>query len=166
MAKRQSNRPEVKIRELPPRVIDKKDEVRILCPFCDPPHPISIGKPSPCGTQLKLTAVQALIPARTVHKYDLKCAKCHQGGGEMIQFHQGYVHLHECSPGTKLMTEAPAFSKAAKYIYKLPERLRTPIERYTGSARMVREVDPQGNDTGVVLGYFFYKNGGSHAADR
>lgn len=91
----------------------------------------------------------------------------------MIQFHQGHIHLHECTPGVKLMTEPPAYSQAAAWLYKLPERLRAPIERYTGRAEMVREVDPLGNDTGKVLGYFFYKvptrdkpQGGSHAADR
>jgi len=157
----------VTVRELLPRIIEKKDEVQILCPFCEPPHPIAVGKPSACGTQLKVTAVQSVFPARTVHKYDLKCIKCHQGGGQMIQFNQGYVHLHECSPGTKLLTEAPQFSRLARTVFHLPTPIRNLFEKQLGKAKEIKEVDPKGVDTGVVLGYFFYRpeNGGSHAAD-
>lgn len=169
MAKRNSNRPAVTVRELPPRVIEKKDEVQILCPFCEPPHPIAVGRPAACGTTLKVTAVQAVIPARTVNKHNLVCIKCHKSGGQMIQFNQGYIHLHECTPGTKLLTEAPQFSKLARTIFHLPAPLRGVLEKRLGKAKEIKEVDPQGNDTGKVLGYFFYRpttNGGSHAADR
>ena len=165
--KHKSNRPDIKIRELPPRTTEKNGEVQILCPFCEPPHPIAVGREAACGTLLKVTAVQVLIPSRTVNRDKLICVKCHKGGGEMVKYHQGYVHLHECTPHTKLMTEPPPFSRLAGVLYGLPSPIRNPVEKYLGkwigTAKQVKEVDPSGNDTGKVLGYFFYKPGGSNA---
>lgn len=150
-------KPDVTVRRLPPRTVEKKDEVQILCPFCIPPHPIAVGRESPCGTLLEVMAVQTIIPSRTVNKHKLICLKCRKSGGQMVKYHQGYVHLHECTPNTKLITEPPKFSKLAGLVFKLPPFLRGPLEGRLGLARQVKEVDPQGNDTGQVLGYFFYK---------
>jgi len=145
------------VRQLPPRTVEKKDEVQILCPFCIPSHPIAVGRESPCGTVLQVVAVQTIIPSRTVTKHKLVCVKCKKSGGQMVKYHQGYVHLHECTPNTKLITEPPEFSKLAGFVYGLPERLRGRLEKRMGLAKQVKEVDPQGNDTGKVLGYFFYR---------
>lgn len=152
-------KPDVKTRELPPRLVEKKGEVQILCPFCEPPHPIAVGRDAACGTSVRVTAVQVIVPTRTVNRMGLKCLKCKQGGGEMVQYHGGYVHLHECTPGMKLMTEPPEFSRFAAWVYGLPEFARGPLEKRLGKAKQVREVNPQGADTGKVLGYFFYKAG-------
>lgn len=65
------------------------------------------------------------------------------------------------------MTEVPEFSRWAERVFHLPLPMRNVVERYTGAAKQVKEVDPHGQDTGKVLGYFFYKrtNGGSNAAN-
>ena len=55
--KQVNSRPEVRVRELPPKFDQNGKDAVILCPFCGIPHPISIGKDSPCGTNLRLTAV-------------------------------------------------------------------------------------------------------------
>lgn len=144
------------MRELPPRTTETKDTVQILCPFCEPPHPIAVGREAACGTSLKVTAVQVVIPSRTVTKRNLVCVKCHKGGGQMVRFHNGYVHLHECTPHTKLITEPPVFSKLAGLVFRMPPLLRAPLERRLGLARQIKEVDPAGQDTGRTLGYFFY----------
>lgn len=151
-------KPETKLREAPPRVKELAGEMKLLCPFCPIPHPIAIGKQSPCGTQVKVTAVQIIVPARTVHKYDLKCIKCGKGGGEMTPFNNGYVHLQDCMPGTQLMADPPAqYSRLARFVYGLPEWIRKMVEARTGAVKRVDEIDPQGAETGKTLGYIFYK---------
>ena len=161
MAKRSAGyKPAVKTRESEPRVNEIKGEVTLLCPFCEPPHPIAVGQDSACGTALLVKAVQVIYPTRTVNERGMICVKCKKGGGEMVKFNLGYVHLHECSPGTRLMAEAPKFSRFARTVYGMPAWMRSPIEKRMGRARQVKEVDPQGVDTGNVLGYFFYKTQG------
>lgn len=158
MAKTKSSyKPEVKVREATPRVKEDVNAPALLCPFCEIPHPISIGQDAICGTTLRVTAVQTIYPARTVHKHSLLCIKCGKGDGEMIRFNQGYIHLKECAPNTKLMAEVPPFSKYAEWVYQLPPALRKPIEKRWGYAKQVKELDPHGADTGKVLGYFFFK---------
>lgn len=161
MAKHRTRvRPEVSVREAPPKVKEAAGNVMILCPFCEVPHPVAVGKPAACGTELRVTAVQTVIPVRTVRKHKLKCIKCNGEGGEMVPFNQGYIHLIDCAPGTKLLAEPPkSYSPAASLIYRLPAWLRKPIERRTGLARKVEEIDPQGQPTGRTLGYVFHRGG-------
>lgn len=151
-------KPEITSRELPPKIETSKKEAVILCPFCAVPHPISVGSSSPCGTTLRVTAVQTVVPARTVKKRKLKCIKCHQTGGEMVVFNNGYVHLIDCAPGTRLLAAPPKFSRIARMVFLLPDWLRKPVERLSGNAQVAKEVDPDGRDTGKTLGYFFYKS--------
>lgn len=152
------HRPDVKLREAPPKVKEDGTNVLIMCPFCDVPHPVSVGKQAACGTELRVTAVQTVIPARTVNKHKLVCFKCNQGGGEMVPFNQGFIHLIDCAPGTKLLAEPPTnFSRWASWVYNLPLNVRKKIEARTGVARKVEEIDPQGKPTGRTLGYLFYK---------
>lgn len=150
-------KPETTFRELPPKIDTTKKDVVIQCPFCKVPHPISIGQQSPCGTTLRVTAVQTLLPARTVKKHGLRCIKCHEGGGEMVPFNNGYVHVADCLPGTKLLAVPPKFSSLARLVFLMPKGIRAHVERLSGRAQVAREVDPDGNDTGRTLGYFFYK---------
>lgn len=153
-----SYKPETRIREATPRVKENGHEALILCPFCKVPHPIAVGKPSACGTELRVTAVQTVFPARTVHKRKLVCFKCGKGGGEMVQFNQGFIHLHECMPGTQVLAEPPKnFSPLAGLIYQLPAGLRKVIEKRTGAVKRVDEIDLHGKPTGKTLGYIFYK---------
>jgi hypothetical protein len=156
--KKQVNiRPETTIRELPPRLDQSGKDVALLCPFCTVPHPISVGRDTSCGTTLRVTAVQTILPARTVRKHELICVKCHKSGGEMIRFNNAYVHLIDCTPGTKLVAVPPKFSRAAQFVHSLPLPLRRVVERRVGFAKSVEEVDPEGKETGRTLGYFFYK---------
>jgi hypothetical protein len=151
-----SSKPEVQIRELPPKVNMLKEGAQILCPFCDPPHPIMVGQDSACGTTMKVSAVQTIYPARTTKKHNLICIKCSKGGGEMVKFNNSFVHAADCAPGTKLITVPPEFSRLAKFIYHLPKWIRTQIEKVTGFAKEVKEVSAEGKETGKILGYFFY----------
>lgn len=146
----------MQVRELPPKVNMVEHGVQILCPFCDPPHPIMVGQDSACGTTMKVTAVQTIYPARTTKKHNLVCIKCGKGNGEMVKFNKTFVHAFDCTPGTKLITVPPEFSKLAKFIFQLPAWLRKQVEKITGFAKEVKEVDAQGTDTGKILGYFFY----------
>lgn len=144
-------------REAGPSMTMTKDGARILCPFCKPPHVIFPGQPTPCGTTLKLTAIQDILPSRIVRMQHILCLKCHQGGGEMVQYMNGFVHLIDCDPKTRLLPEIPAFNLLAGVVFHLPEGVRTVIEKVAGHAQAVEEIDVAGNKTGKVLGYFFMK---------
>lgn len=150
-------KPEVTVRELPPKIQKAGDGVQILCPFCAVPHPISIAQNAPCGTKMSVLAVQTIYPTRTVNKYKFTCLKCGQGGGEMIRFNNGYVHVSDCAPSVKLLVSVPEFSRLAKIVGASPKWLSALIERYTGKVQEVKEIDAQGRDTGVTLGYFFLR---------
>lgn len=151
-------KPEFKVREALPRVRDEKGGVLLECPFCEIPHTVGVGQDSACGTTLRVTAVQTIVPTRTVHKRGLKCFKCGKGGGEMVPFNQGFIHLIDCVPVTKLMAQPPKeFSRWAGMVYQFPEFLRKRVERVTGAVKRVDEIDPQGRETGKTLGYIFYR---------
>ena len=158
MKKSKSTRSEIKVREAPPGLNQTKAGVEVLCPFCTPPHPLLPGASAPCGTTLKVTAVQTILTSHGSKQQDIKCVKCHQsGGGEMVRYNNGFVHLYDCAPGTKLLAVPPKFSRTAKMIYGLPAWMRTGVEKRTGKAQQVKEIDPQGKETGKILGYFFWK---------
>jgi hypothetical protein len=150
-------KPEVRIREMPPRVQEVGKRAQVMCPFCEIPHPLELGQDSACGTVLKISAVQTVYPIRTVNKHKMTCVKCKKGGGEMIKYNHGYVHLLECAPHTKLMASAPEFSRLARAVYFMTPPVRKVLEKRYGLAKQVVEVDEHGQDTGNVLGYFFYK---------
>lgn len=154
--KSKTYRPPVTVRELPPMLRQSKEGMQVLCPHCKPTHALLPGVESVCGTTLKLTAVQTVIPARTVRDKNLTCVKCHKRGrGEMVKYRNGYVHLDDCAPETKLLAEPPKFSRLAKIVFKLPEKLRQRVEKFTGKPQRVDEIDANGQETGRTLGYFF-----------
>ena len=156
--KHKSTRPPITTREQPPKLRQSREGVQVLCPFCVPSHPLLPGQESTCGTTLKVTAVQTVIPQRTVRDQEIVCLKCHeQGKGEMVRYMNGFIHLEDCMPGTKLLAQPPKFSKLAGYVFNLPENLREQIEKRTGKAQKVEEIDAQGKETGKTLGYFFLK---------
>jgi len=135
---------------------DKDGNALLLCPFCRPPHPLLPNQAAICGTRLEVRAIQPVIRA----KYDKKilCAKCGQGGSEMVQYGSAFIHTNDCTPGVGMMTEAPKFSKLAEWVHGLPEGLRATIEKRTGTASPVEEMTPDGKKTGKTLGYIFYKS--------
>ena len=158
MSKRSVRKPETRTREAPPRMSTSKEGVTLLCPFCNPSHPIVPGTPSLCGTSLRVTAVQTVISARMARMEKIVCLKCKKSsGGDMVAYMNGYIHLHDCAPGTHLITTPPKYSRFAKVVFGLHPRLRDKIEKRTGKAQRVDEIDPNGNETGRVIGYFFQK---------
>ena len=98
-----------KTREASP-LLDGKN---ILCPFCNPTHPLVPGI-NPCGTQIKISAVQNIFRNRT-------CALCNKTGGEMICVNNIYVHAHMCTPGKFIYAVPPKPSAVAGLFYKSPE---------------------------------------------
>lgn len=153
----QRQRPLFRTREASPSMNRTKAGVQILCPFCRPTHAIAPGEPTPCGTILRLVAVQDVLPSRIVRIQGLKCLKCHNGGGEMVQYMNGFIHLEDCDPKTRLLPQHPNYNIFARLVFKLPKGIRSVIEKSTGPAQEVDEIDEQGNKTGKVMGYFFMK---------
>lgn len=149
----------IRTREATPIARRKKGGVELICPFCHPLHVILPGKPSPCGSEIKVTAVQKMITQRTAKQNNIVCMKCGLStGGFMVQCMNGFLHTHDCAPGITILSEPPKYDKKAEYVYKLPDALRKMVEKRTGEAKMIEEVDPSGKNTGKVLGYIFYKN--------
>lgn len=157
MSHKRNNRPDIRVRELPPTVRTTKQGTELLCPFCKPPHPILPNEATPCGTQIRVIAVQTIYSKHTVAHEKMICVKCKQGGGEMIQYMNSFVHLQDCNPNLKLLPQMPEFDRMAGVVFKLPAKLRAFVEKRTGIAQQVEEIDTQGNKTGKVLGYFFMK---------
>jgi hypothetical protein len=159
MAKYNPPKNPVKTREAYPKYRKTKTGVELICPFCTPPHPLAPGKPSACGTEVQVKAVQHMITQRTAKQNGVTCLKCHKSmGGDMVACQNGFVHTFDCSPGTVVMSVQPEYSKYAEFVYKLPESFRKLIERTTGEAKEIKEIDSSGQETGNILGYFFYKN--------
>ena len=136
-----------------------KNGTEIMCPFCTPAHPIVPGKPTTCGTQIHVKAVQYVISQRIAKQKGLVCMKCHKSiGGEMVQCQNGFVHTYDCAPGTVVLSSEPKYSKLAARVYKFPAKLRKLFEKKYGDVKEIAEIDANGVETGKILGYFFYKN--------
>lgn len=159
MAKKNPIKPTggMKVREELPQMRKTDIGIGIFCPYCDPSHPLLPGKPAACGTFLKLTAVQQIMPARVARLQNIACIKCHTvGGGDLVPWQGNYVHLQDCDPETKLYVEPPVFSNYAKLLYKMPLGIQNILARKRGTPRPVKEITPEGMETGRILGYTFY----------
>ena len=148
-------KPPIETREAPPKIDDSGKTIKLLCPWCTPPHPIIPGVIYECGTTIKVTAVQTIYNPHG-HKTKITCLKCGKGGGQFVRHQNAFIHLVDCMPGTKVLAVMPEFSKLAKIVYKLPDRIKKVIEKYKGRASALDEIDTEGKKTGVVLGYFFW----------
>lgn len=159
MTKKSHFKPSTRTRESIPHAKAGKDgRIELLCPFCAPKHPISPGIPSVCGTELRVTAVQTIISARTARLEKLTCIKCGKTGkGEMVRYFSGYIHLEDCNPDVQMLTAIPEYSKWAEFVFKLPEWMRAQVEKLTGVVQRVNGLTPEGQETGEVEGYFFNK---------
>ena len=157
MSKRNSNRPPYRERREMPKIENSKDGGKVLmCPFCNPSHPIMPFIPSPCGTVVEVTAVQLVFRAK--YAKDMICAKCGQGGGEMVVWNEAFIHTHDCTPGTATLLVEPKYSKIAKAVFGLSDgKIKTLIQNILGEAKEVAEAKPDGKRTGKILGYFFYR---------
>jgi len=152
--KTKTAQPAFRVREAEPKVTK---DMKIMCPFCPIPHPLVAGEVATCGTYIKVSAVQRIY--RTRLNKDMVCAKCGKPGGEMVHFQNAFVHLEDCMPGVAVMNEAPQFSRLASFVFKMKDgKLKNIIEKRTGAAKSVEEVEPNGKRTGRTLGYFFYRS--------
>lgn len=151
------SRQDFRVREMPPKVEATAKGVLIQCPFCDPPHVILPGMEGACGTTLRVTAVQTILTAHAARFNKIICMKCHKGEGEMVKYRNGWVHLEDCMPGTRFLAEPPRMTKKAALVMKLPPRMRKFVEKHTGTAQEIQEIDGEGNMTGKILGYCFVK---------
>ena len=127
----------------------------LMCPFCKPSHPVVPFQQAQCGTMIEVQAVQEVYRA----KFDkrIKCAKCGQGGGEMVRWQNAFLHVIDCAPEIRTMAEPPKYSKLAGVVYNMQASwIKSQLEKFTGKAVPVDEVTPDGQKTGVVLGHFFY----------
>lgn len=75
----------------------------------------------------------------------------------MVKYLNGYVHVQECAPDVQLLTDIPKYSKFAKFVYRLPESVRSWVEKRTGVVQIVHGLRPDGHETGAIEGYFFGK---------
>lgn len=136
---------------------DKDGKPAMMCPFCNPSHPLVPGLEAPCGTNLQVRAVQIVYKSK-FHD-DMVCAKCGKSGDQMVRFQNAFIHIKDCAPGVATLTEAPKFSKLARLFYNPPARIKLMMEKLFGRSMAVDEVTPDGKRTGRVLGYFFMKKG-------
>lgn len=139
----------------PPIRKGDKGGTEIMCPFCNPSHVLTTQGPAACGTQLQVRAVQTVYDAR--HNKSLVCVKCHKGGGKMVQFNNSMIHTPDCTPGVVTFIEKPQFSILANLVYHLPTWARARVEPWTGRTEKVDEITPEGERTGRVMGYVFYR---------
>lgn len=149
----------IKTREALPKIRKTKHGAEILCPFCPVPHIILPGKPTTCGTEIVVKAVQKMITQHTAKHNGITCMKCHKSdGGDMVACMNGFIHAFDCSPGTVVLSSEPKYDKWAKQVFNLPSKIRKVIEKKMGEVKEIKEIDVDGKETGKILGYFFYKN--------
>lgn len=144
-------------REAPPLVGKDGRQNVLMCPFCEPSHPLQMGQgTNACGSEVEVRVTQPIIKA---HRYPgLVCVKCRKGGGKMVPFQQGFIHDYNCMPNRVTMTETPVPSRLAKWVHDLkPGRVKAFFTKRYGVAAPIQEVLPDGKLTGVITGYFFYK---------
>ena len=144
-------------REMTPIGKPTKSGIVLMCPFCKPSHAVVPGRDNSCGVVLDVKAIQPVIGARSVRIEKIFCVKCGKSGGEMLYYFNGYVHLKNCTPGTRLLTEMPEYSRMAAFVYNLPAQVRSWLEKRMGIVQMVKEITPEGVETGEAQGYFFLK---------
>lgn len=157
MAKQSHSRRDFRVRKLRPKLVQTKQGLALMCPFCNPTHPLHPNKPSPCGTTIEAVAVQVIFSSYHTRSKEIRCLKCQEIGGEMVQYMTGYVHLEDCKPDVKLMPETPQFSKFAKFVYHLPGWMRKMIEKKTGMAKKIQDINSDGEIAGRTLGFVFWK---------
>lgn len=156
MSKKKPFRPQTTTRSRDPKFRTVDGNVQILCPYCDPPHPIYPHQMSACGTILQVSAVQNVFPARTTKKAEVLCVRCGKGGGDMVQFGKGFVHAESsCNPERRMIAAPPHYSNWARGVYNMPKFIRSFVMRFTGPVIEVNEVDEKGQETGKILGYYF-----------
>ena len=109
----------------------------LMCPYCDPPHPISTQEVSPCGTVLEVRAIQAVFKGQ-------KCALCGQTNGHQIMAGSRFVHTPDCTPGKKMYAVAPDKSAWAAVLWRFPDWVQLWVARKFGKVVMeLRDKDDE-----------------------
>lgn len=152
-------------RTAPPIPFPTKNGIELHCPFCDDQHALLPNVESSCGTNIRVEAVQEVYPPALTRKENLTCVKCHKVGGEMVRFGNAFVHTENCAPEKKLIQDLPRSSRLAGFVGSLPAWAKNQIQKLTGVAHPVYEIDPAGEKTGKVLAWMFLKeSNGKHPA--
>lgn len=150
-------RPLMRTREKPPIPFPTKHGIELRCPFCSDHHQLLPNVESPCGTRIEVMAVQEVISTKLARKENLTCIKCAKQGGEMVRYRNSFIHAEECNPEVRFLQEEPKYSWFAKVVFGLPEPIRKQVEKVTGRADQVQDMDNNGVKTGKILGFFFWK---------
>lgn len=137
--------PKATVRRMAPVMGKEGGKDMVMCPYCDPPHPISTLEVSNCGTMLEINAVQAVFKGQ-------KCALCGQTNGQQVMAANKYVHAHECTPGRKVFATPPKKYLSARLMWKLPDFFQVWVARKFG--RVVLELK---NGENKVTGYTWQK---------
>ena len=114
MTRRRFSKQSPKVRRKAPRINQSDDGIAIYCPFCHPPHQVSLDTRATCGTVLELTAVQTLYQ-------DVTCSLCGNGQGTLLKIGESYRHAHECTPGHTIYTVPPKKRRSAALAWKMPD---------------------------------------------
>lgn len=158
-------RPLVKTRTAQPIPMPTKNGIELRCPFCSDHHVIFPNVESPCGTRIEVTAVQEVISKSLVRKENLTCIKCFKSGGEMVRYRNSFIHAEECNPEARLLQDIPPNNRLAQFVFGLPDWAKKGIEKFTGPASIVHEIDNDGHKTGKIAAYLFWKGqNGKHPA--
>lgn len=137
--------PKPYFRNAPPKMGKFSGKSMVMCPFCDPPHPLSNIELSPCGTILQVQAVQAVFRNQ-------KCALCGKISGEQIMVGNKYVHTHDCKPGQKMFAIPPKKSVLASLFWRFPDWAQLIVAKKFGKVVLELKDSDQ-----KVVGYTWQK---------
>ncbi len=114
MARKRFQKSAPQVRRRGPKIKEENGDIVLFCPFCHPPHRISLDTAATCGTILELTAVQTLYQ-------DVTCELCGRGQGTLLKIGESYRHAHDCVPGRKIYTVPPKKRRSARWAWKMPD---------------------------------------------
>lgn len=106
--------PKPRIRRAAPKMGNVNGKSVIMCPYCDPPHPLSTTEVSPCGAVLEVQAVQAVFRNQ-------RCALCGKTDGEQVKVGNRFIHTHPCTPGKRMFAVTPPKSRLAALVWRFPD---------------------------------------------
>ena len=139
-----------KLRRKEPKVEEKDGKMVLMCPFCNPPHPLSTTHVADCGTFLEVKAVQPVFRAKAI-----VCVKCGGSGGTMKKVDEhNYAHTFDCAPDKEVHHSLPENSLSAQLAYLLPVFILKPLAKRLGKQpQELYRLDEEGNPTGRPVGY-------------
>ena len=133
--------PKPNLRRAPPKMGKLNGKDVIMCPYCDPPHPLSTQEISPCGTVLEVQAIQAIFRNQ-------RCIVCGEISGEQTMVGNKYVHTYDCKPGHRMFATPPRKSTLATLFWRFPDWAQLLVARKFG--KVVLELK---NSEEKIIGY-------------